>query len=103
MTKQEREVESLLLKERRALIESDTDRKSFRIKGSHLFVDSRKYGSIINSKFVLLSNHSTSPSSSGPDHQPQSEFGTLDSSSQSCQQTQNTGGTPVSSLPTQST
>ena len=60
LSPRERTEESLLLKERRALILSGTDRKAIKIRGSALFVNKIKYGVVINSVFQRC--HSSSDS-----------------------------------------
>ena len=48
---EERKVESLLLKERRSLIDAGVERSSIRIKGNSIFVNKHKYGVISDSSF----------------------------------------------------
>ena len=84
MTKEQRQVESLLLKERRALTEDGTDKSLIRIRGNALYVKSNLHGSVVNSKFVLHSNPqpvNSQPSSHelSPSHSPLGS--TLNSSS----------------------
>lgn len=55
LTPQERQSESLLLKERRALINSGVDRKAIKIRGNALFVNLEKHGSVINSTLQRVS------------------------------------------------
>ena len=57
MTRGEREIESLLLKECRQLINSGTERSSIKIRGNALYIDRKKYGSVVNSTFSLHENH----------------------------------------------
>ena len=44
MSESEEIIESTLLKERRALIDSGTDRNSIKIRGNSLYVNKAKYG-----------------------------------------------------------
>ena len=53
MTKDERLVESILLKERWALIQKKTERKSIKISGNKIFVNSKLHGEVKNSSLVL--------------------------------------------------
>ena len=52
MSKQERQNERLLLKERYQLIEAGTSRKDLRIRGYKLLVKNEVYGSVVENKFV---------------------------------------------------
>ena len=56
LSKEELSVESILLKERRKLIDSGTERKSIKIKGKTLHVNNSIYGSLQGSNFVLSTN-----------------------------------------------
>ena len=49
LTPKERLIESLLLKERRSLIDSGIDRSDIKIRGSAIYVKKRKHASVINS------------------------------------------------------
>ena len=60
LSQEERAIESLLLKERKALIVSGTERKSIRIRGSTLFVNKVKYGVVRD--LVFQRYHSPSDS-----------------------------------------
>ena len=51
MSQEERQIESLLLKERWILI-AGTERKAIRIRGNKLFVNNKLHGQILNSSFV---------------------------------------------------
>ena len=67
MAPNERKIESLLLKERRFLIESGTDRRFIIIHDNILFVKKKKYGMILDSsfkKFPLVSDIANDLSSS---------------------------------------
>ena len=76
MTKTERLTESTLLKERRALIESGTDRRDIKIRGNSLYVNNRKFGTANELNFSPLSNASESvncPDTEKQDVNPDSE------------------------------
>ena len=66
MTKHERVVESVLLKERRSLINSGLARKSIRIRGNTLYVNNTKLGSVIDSNFVPATTQNSTVSSLPP-------------------------------------
>ena len=51
MTKSERETESTLLKERRALITSGVDKSEIKIRGNTLYVNKTKFGTVKDSVF----------------------------------------------------
>ena len=53
MSESERIIESTFLKERRALIDSGTDRNSVKICGNSLYVNNAKYGTANGSNFML--------------------------------------------------
>ena len=53
MSVSERIIESTLLKERRTLIDSGTDRNSIKICGNSLYVNKAKYGTANGSNFML--------------------------------------------------
>ena len=53
MTKDKRLVESILLKERWALIQKKTECKSIKISGNKIFVNSKLHGEVKNSSLVL--------------------------------------------------
>ena len=53
MSESERIIESTLLKERRALIDSGTDRNSVIICGNSLYVNNAEYGTANESNFTL--------------------------------------------------
>ena len=59
MSKEERQKQSLLLKERRTLINSGILRKDIKIRGHPLLVKNKVVGSIIDSKYVAHSIDST--------------------------------------------
>ena len=52
MTRQERSIESILLIERRKLINSGTDKGSIKIRGNSLVLNKNKYGSVVDSEFI---------------------------------------------------
>ena len=51
LSPKERRVESLLLKERRILINSGVNRSKLRLRGNTLFVNNTKYGEVVDSTF----------------------------------------------------
>lgn len=51
MSVEDRKTESLLLKERRTLIDSGVERSTIRISGNSIFVNRRKYGVVTNASF----------------------------------------------------
>lgn len=55
-----RKIESMLLKERRSLIDSGVERKVIRIRGNTLFVNDIKHGSVMNNAFKQTSCVSSS-------------------------------------------
>ena len=69
MSKQERQNERLLLKERYQLIEVGTSRKDLRIRGNKLLVKNEVYGSVVENKFVRASSLSSDALHSVTDHQ----------------------------------
>ena len=52
MSEAERKVESILLKVRRGLINSGTERKSIKIRSNSLYVSNMKHGSVKDLKYV---------------------------------------------------
>jgi len=52
LSQEERQIESLLLKERWVLIQAGTERKAIKIRGTKIFVSNKLHGQIINSSFV---------------------------------------------------
>ena len=54
MSKEQRKVESVLLYERRKLIQSGIVSKCIRLKGDSLFVNNKKHGSVVNFKFNAI-------------------------------------------------
>ena len=54
MSIDERKVESILLKERRSLINTGVERSSIKIRRNSLFVDNCKIGSVIDSAFSKI-------------------------------------------------
>ena len=65
MSREEKQLEAILLSERWNLICSGTDKKDIKIYGSKLFVKGQKYGEVINSAFQLstIPNATTKSSS----------------------------------------
>ena len=65
MSKEQRKVESVLLYERRKLIQSGIVSKCIRLKGDSLFVNNKKHGSVVNFKFnaIVLEVSTMSPPS----------------------------------------
>ena len=55
MTPEERNTESLLLKERWKLIQQGHSRKSIKIRNAHIYVNNQRHGIVTNSKFNQLS------------------------------------------------
>ena len=53
MTRDERLTESILLKERWALIQKETDCKTIKIRGNKIFVNNKLHGEVKNSSLVL--------------------------------------------------
>ena len=64
LSPEERATESLLLRERKALISAGEDRRNIRIYGNALFVNKRKYGIVVNSTFQCLQPQNVGESSS---------------------------------------
>ena len=58
MTVAERKTESILLRQRRALIESGVERKLIKIRGNSIFVNKRKVGSANENTFIPDQSHS---------------------------------------------
>ena len=91
MSKAQRQTKSLLLKERKALIEKRTNKSLIQIRGNALYINNCLQGTIINSKFVTHMNpqaRSANPQSSSQDHSPlltNSPEPTLDASSPTTQ------------------
>ena len=52
MLQEERQTESLLLKERWTLIQSGIERKAIRIRSNKIFILNKLHGQIINSSFI---------------------------------------------------
>ena len=73
MTPEERNTESLLLKERWKLIQQSYSRKSIKICNAHVYVNNQPHGIVTNSKFnqlsqlVPLSSDTTSTDTSQPE------------------------------------
>ena len=53
MTREERLTESILLKERWALIQKETDRKTIKIHGNKIFVNNKLHGEVKNSSLAI--------------------------------------------------
>ena len=63
----DRHVESILLKERRALIDTGTNSKSIKLRGDKLFIDDQAYGRVADGVFTRnLSLGNSPPSTSQP-------------------------------------
>ena len=56
MTKDERKVESILLYERRKLIQSVINSQQIKLRGSTLYVNKRKHGLVVNFNYVPTTN-----------------------------------------------
>lgn len=56
LTRSERAIESLLLKERRSLITSGIDRKLIKIRGNSIFVNNKRHGKATESTFDLCTS-----------------------------------------------
>jgi len=52
MTREERHIETLLLKERWSLIQSGRDRRSIKIRSDKIFVNNKLHGQVVNSTYV---------------------------------------------------
>ena len=52
MTREERHIESLLLKERWSLMQSGRDRRAIKIRSNKIFVNNRLHGQVVNSSYV---------------------------------------------------
>ena len=59
----DRQVESILLKERRSLINTGTNSKSIKLRGDKLFIDDQAYGRVVDGVFTRNLSLSNSPSS----------------------------------------
>ena len=73
MSKEQRQTQSLLLKERRALIENRTNKALIRIRGNTLYINHSLHGTIIESKFVPNTNPQARSANSQPssrEHSP---------------------------------
>ena len=57
---QERNIRSLLLKERWTLIQSGTERKSIKLQNGKIFIGNRIHGEVIDSKLILSQNQNAS-------------------------------------------
>ena len=55
MSAEERKIESILLKERRSLIDSGTESKHIKIRGNGLYINHKLYAAVQNSQLCLLS------------------------------------------------
>ena len=60
MSKEERDIESVLLRERWNLIQSGIDRKLIKISNKHIYVNNQLYGSIHDSRFTKITTSSES-------------------------------------------
>jgi len=61
MTREEREIESLLQKERWSIIQTGVNRKAIKIRSNKIFVNNKLHGQVVNSSFV--SENSQAPAS----------------------------------------
>ena len=52
MTKEQRKIESILLRERWILIQSGVHRRCIRLRGDSIFVNNKKHGSVADNEFV---------------------------------------------------
>lgn len=59
MSPEERTVENALLKERRRLIDSGTERKFIKIRGNSLYVRNKLHGLVQDSQFHMATNSSS--------------------------------------------
>lgn len=59
MTKEERKIQSILLQERRKLIQSGESSQHVKLRGNSLYLNKRKHGSVINSKYVATTTEAT--------------------------------------------
>ena len=62
LTAQERTIRSVLLRERRSLISSGTDKRNIKLRQDSLYVGSRLYGRVVDGRFACSSpptSHST--------------------------------------------
>ena len=62
MTKDERSIESILLKERRRLINLGTDSRIIKIRGKSLLISNKRHGYIENMEFHITIEPSIEPS-----------------------------------------
>jgi len=53
MTPDERQIESILLKERWTLIQKDTERRAIKIRGNKIFLNNKLHGEVKDSKLFL--------------------------------------------------
>ena len=56
LTPEERQLDSILLKERWGLIQSGQNKKDIKIQGTKLYLKGNLYGNVIDFNFVLYSN-----------------------------------------------
>ena len=68
LTLEERKIENALLKERRKLIDSGTERKFIRIRGNSLYLNNKLHGVVQDSEFCLATNASIATSSTTSDN-----------------------------------
>lgn len=69
MTHEERAIKSTLLRERRQLINEGIERSNINIRGNVLFVNKKKYGSVVNAEFSLYNPISTEGGTGAEDDQ----------------------------------
>ena len=60
MTPDERKIEQLLLREHKLLIQSGTERRVIKLRGSSLYVDDNKYGEVRENRFVVCTKDAVS-------------------------------------------
>ena len=60
MTKEERKIKSILLQERRKLIHSGTTSSFIKLRGTSLYVNNKKVGSVRNLKYAPVRNEKAS-------------------------------------------
>lgn len=84
MTKQERQIEQLLLKQRWQLLQSGYDRKQIKIRRNSLIVDNVVYAKVVDDKLVFSTTtepRSTATTSATPNLAPTSQSMDLESTS----------------------
>ena len=61
MSREERNIENALLKERRSLIDSGIERKFIKIRGNSIYVKDKLHGLVQNSQFNTVPTHNDAP------------------------------------------